>query len=79
MLFRSEMAAFAVKAQDNKDVAAKSFAAAAKLYEEATSKADQFKWSYQRRELEARRARHRLQAMPTTRPAPRLSSRNWKK
>ena len=56
----AEMTVFAGKAQDNKDAAAKSFAAAAKLYEEATSKADRFKWSYRCRELQARRARHWL-------------------
>ena len=57
----AEMAAFAGKAQNDKDTAAENFAAAAKLYEEATTKADtRFKWSYQCRELQARRARHWL-------------------
>ena len=57
----AEMAAFAGKAENNKDAAAKGFSAAAKLYEEATTKADtRFKWNYQCRELQARRARHRL-------------------
>ena len=56
----AEMAAFAGKAQADKDTAAEGFAAAAKLYEEAAAKADKFKWSYQCRELQARRARHWL-------------------
>jgi len=57
----AEMAAFAGKVQTDKDTAAENFAAAAKLYEEATSRADtRFKWSYECRELQARRARHQL-------------------
>ena len=57
----AEMAAFVGKVQSDKNAAADSLAAAAKLYEEATTKADtRFKWSYECRELQARRARHRL-------------------
>ena|GEM_PF-4214315 len=57
----AEMAAFAGKVQSDKDAAAEGFAAAAQLYQEATAKADtRFKWSYECRELQARRARHQL-------------------
>jgi hypothetical protein len=55
-----KMAVFADKAKDSKDAAAKSYASAAALYEEATSNADRFKWNYMCRELQARRARHQL-------------------
>ena len=56
----AEMAAFVEKVEADKTAAAEGFAAAASLLEEATSKADEFKWSYRCRELQARRARHRL-------------------
>jgi chromosome segregation ATPase len=57
----AEMAAFAGKVQTDETAAAESFAAAAKLYEEATTKVNpRFKWSYENRELKARRARHQL-------------------
>jgi len=61
----AEMSAFTAKTQGDKKAASDSFAAAAKLYEEATAKADtRFKWSYQCRELRARRARHWLTGDP---------------
>jgi len=57
----AEMAAFAGKVETDKAAAADGFAAAATLYKEATAKVDaRFKWSYEYRELQARRARHRL-------------------
>ncbi|MCP4379765.1 MAG: hypothetical protein GY794_26815, partial [bacterium] len=55
------MTAFAGKMQSDKDAAAESFAAAATIYEDVTSKVDRkVKWSYQCRELQARRMRHEL-------------------
>jgi hypothetical protein len=56
----AEMTAFAGKTQGDEAAAAESLALAAKLYGEATSKAEKYRWSYQRRELAARLARHRL-------------------
>jgi chromosome segregation ATPase len=56
----AEMTAFAGKAVAGKKAAADSFAEAAALYEKATTQAEKYKWSYQCRELRARRARHGL-------------------
>ena len=56
----AEMTAFAGKVDADKTTASESFAAAAELYKKATAKTDKYKWSYQCRELQARRARHRL-------------------
>jgi hypothetical protein len=56
-----KITAFAGKIQSDKDAAAGDFATAAALYEDATGKMDsKFKWNYQCRELQARRARHWL-------------------
>jgi hypothetical protein len=56
----TEMAAFANTVEAGKADAGKKFGQAAALYQDATSKADQYKWSYQRRELQARKASHWL-------------------
>jgi hypothetical protein len=57
----AEMTAFAGKASTDKASAADDFATAASLYKDASTRADsRFKWSFECRELQARRARHQL-------------------